>query len=220
MPSKKSKPSTAKVATSTNAPSMWDVARHEDKFRFDLTPQPYSQLYCFAIIPRASDRGFRSSIKTLVKVSLWNVSARCFYRVTIPRAYLIHIWWIQMQAKFWLDNATGPNARKMASYLTLLIDKFAEEVLNKKVTAEWHSEVLHGILCRSFYHIDEGDVYSDFKVALRSARLRTGNTRLEIDDIEQKDFQNIYHQHDVVSDRCREGADRSTTGGSRLLTYS
>jgi hypothetical protein len=219
MPAKKSKSTSAKATTSTDAPSLWEIARHEDQFRYDLTPPSYSKLYCFAIIPRASDRKFQASIKKEVVVSLWDLTKKCFHEVKIPRAYLIHIWWIQMQAKFWLDTAAGPEGRRMANYLTLLIDEFAKEVLEKNATDGWRSKVLHGILCRSFYHISEGDVNSDFKVVLLSTRKRKSNKHLQIGDIEQKDFNNIYHQHDVVSDRCRQGANHSMTGWSRLLTY-
>ena len=205
------KKSNATVARKNSAAvkKAWAIARKEDVFCFNNTPEEYSRKYCINVKPRKEDRSFRSSINTLGKFAVWDVESQSFGVMTFPTAYVIHIWWIQLQAKFWTDTFTGPQGKTMGIYLTWLIDGFVEEVVKDMeasgMVAGWQSKTLHGILCRTFYHMREEDVMSDFTVILRSTRNTTGNSNLRFEDIDRDAFRDIYHKSDVMSDECRAG---------------
>ena len=150
---------------------------------------------------------------TIVEVPLWDSTAKIFHRIAIPEAYIIHIWWIQMQAKFWRDTATTESDNRMAIYLSWLIDTFAKEALKDNerqlIAPGWQSQVLDGILCRTFFHIIEQDVTTDFVIALRSARTANNDNYMELDGLQPTDLSQVYKRWDVMIDDCREGANFS-----------
>ena len=115
-----------------------------------------------------------------------------------------------MQAKFWTDAATGPKGTRMGIYLTILIDNFAKEVIESQETEMvigWRSKVLHGILCRSFSHISEENIQTDFTVVLRSVLAHSKSGDLDFEDLGPDDFLVVYYANDILSDKCREGID-------------
>jgi hypothetical protein len=187
----------------------WGVARRSDKWRYDKVQESYVGRYCFSIRPSKADRGFRSSVKKMTNVQLWDSNAKSFQVLAVPQAYIIHIWWIQMQAKFWRETAKQKTRARIGVYLTWLVDEFAKEVLEdnegRLMVPEWNSQVLHGIICRSFFHIIEEDIRTDFDVALQSARTACGDQELGFTDLKREDFDQIYDRWDVMSDDLREG---------------
>jgi hypothetical protein len=189
--------------------STWGLARRSDRWRYDTVPESYIGRYCFSIRPNKADRGFRSSVTKMTNVRLWDSNTKSFQVLAVPQAYIIHIWSIQMQAKFWRETAKEPTRARIGVYLTWLIDGFAKEVLEdnerRVMVPEWNSRVLDGIICRSFFHIIEEDIRTDFDVALQSARTAYGNEGLEFTDLEREDFDQIYERWDVMSDGLREG---------------
>jgi hypothetical protein len=207
MPPKKSKASASR-RNIVDVSKAWAVARPDDPFRYDKTPKKYSREYCLNIKPTRDDRSFRSSIGKLVHVEVWDIAETLFFDINIPSAYIIHIWWIQMQAKFWMDICEVPGEKTMATYLMWLVDNFVKEAvedIERDVMAGgWRSKALHYILCRTFFHMQEQDPITDFTVVLRSARNSTGNDTLEFGDIGSETFWNVYNRSDVMSDQCRE----------------
>ena len=186
----------------------WGLARRLDRWRFDQAPTSYTGRYCFSIRPNKANRGFRSSIDTITNVRLWDSTTKTFQDLAVPQAYLIHIWWIQMHAHFWRDTDA-----RMGVYLTWLMDQFAEEALegctNELMGPGWRSDVLDGIICRSFFHVVEDNIMTDFDIALRSARIARGDDDLQFHELGQDDFDQIYERWDAMDDRCREGVDFS-----------
>jgi hypothetical protein len=114
-----------------------------------------------------------------------------------------------MQAKFWRETAEQSTQARIGVYLTWLIDEFAKEALedneHRLMVPEWHSQVLDGIICRTFFHIIEEDITTDFDVALESARRAHGDQNLQLSDLKREDFDQIYVRWDVMSDGFREG---------------
>ena len=90
-----------------------------------------------------------------------------------------------------------------------LVDNFVDEVVQDTergvMEGGWKSRTLHFILSRTFYHIQEEDLETDFIVVLRSTRTSKNDHTVEFEDLDNASFSIVYRRMEVMGDKCREG---------------
>jgi hypothetical protein len=197
----------AKIDFSDEA-GLWEIARGGEKCRWDQTPPVYKQSFCINVSPSSEDRAFMTTTKIIKPVQVWDLSNRFGFTLHIPAPYIIHIWWIQLQAKFWLEVNTGKVGMQMGRYLLWLIDRFVGEVIEDSeegdLSGDWQSAILHPFLCRTFFHIREHTPKSDCMVVAASVQ-RNDDPTFRIEDLNEDHFKVLYSLSSIVADGLRHG---------------
>src|SRR5882672_9603454 len=136
MPPRKTSNAKSKKGKNTNQRSkgrlddlklIWELVRGNEGCRWDRTPETYDPRYSVVVAPSSDDRAFCSTEHDTASLRVWDREGHGFISITVPAPYVIHIWWMQLQAKFWLDVNTGEVGMKSGRHLRWLLDTFVEE---------------------------------------------------------------------------------------------
>jgi hypothetical protein len=158
---------------------LFEKYRFLDLIRYDETPVYYRQRYLIIIKPKKRDRAFRIAQDEMVDLPVLDfdtpngIAEQPTIILKVPRVYLIHLWRLQVESKFWLDIDDG-RGRRLGFHLCRLVDDFVEEwrtvmmgEFADEYFPEWRSATLEPILFRTFHEIHEHDINSDIVVIER-----------------------------------------------------
>lgn len=222
MASKQAQPSTSSDNTSaTNIDESmaqfendaWEPYRPFDILRFDQIRSEYTAKHLIVTVPSLKDALFIHHAPHVIDIEIVELYTGDLFRLKCPHPYLIHIWRVQVEGKFWTECGCTVEEKQVGSYLNQILDGFITELVTHKGSGDqmlvsWRSDVLHPLLIRTYNLIHEISILEDPGRILHcknGLKKRKGNQKKsKKGTVTQKDIQNFYAV-DIIGEAFSSG---------------